>query len=158
MGRAHKRPQDIHAIGVMSEGNVETSSRCHIAEQSLLMEAGALIRQYRRELGLTGKQLGDRVGMSQQHVLRYERSNTELTLSKVGLFAAALGLTFPQFIHELCRVIEGRDTVSQEVLPSAIEKDVNTQNINTQNINSEDELRNYLYGDNAFTVEKNDLK
>lgn len=73
MGRAHKRPQDIHAIGVMSEGNVETSSRCHIAEQSLLM-------------------------------------------------------------------------------------DVNTQNINTQNINSEGELRNYLYGDNAFTVEKNDLK
>lgn len=114
MGRRRQVKQDINTIVVEGEGRIKIP---HQEGDLLQIAAGTLIRQCRRELALTGKQLGDRIGMSQQHVLRYERGDTELPLSKVNLFATALGLTFPQFINELFRVVYVQDAGSHDISP-----------------------------------------
>lgn len=61
---------------------------------------GAVISARRKELGLSGKQLGQQIGLSQQQISRYERGLSSITLSQLLLLSAALGLSLRQFMDE----------------------------------------------------------
>ena len=67
----------------------------------LELYAGSVILSRRKSMGLSGKELGKRVGLSQQQVSRYERGKTSLTLSQLVCFSVALDMSLLQFINEL---------------------------------------------------------
>lgn len=51
------------------------------------------IREARERLGLTQAQLGERMGVSEQQVARYERGDRRLTIQMMARFAATLNVT-----------------------------------------------------------------
>ncbi|XKD91943.1 helix-turn-helix domain-containing protein [Morganella morganii] len=74
-----------------------TGSECCNLEQYV----GTVISARRKGMGLSGKELGERVGLSQQQISRYERGVTSITLSNLESLSVALGMSFRQFIDEL---------------------------------------------------------
>lgn len=61
---------------------------------------GAVISARRKALGLSGKQLGQMIGLSQQQISRYEQGLSHITLSRLMLLSAALGFSLRQFMDE----------------------------------------------------------
>ncbi len=74
-----------------------SGSECCNLEQYV----GTVISARRKGMGLSGKELGERVGLSQQQISRYERGETSITLSNLESLSLALGMSFRQFIDEL---------------------------------------------------------
>lgn len=64
-----------------------------------------LIRSYfkckRRELKLTGKQVGDLLYISQQHISRYERGETKIPFSVIIFFLKSYNLNIDDFFNYL---------------------------------------------------------
>ena len=80
--------------------------------RSLGAKVGALIRLRRQKLGLTQKELGQRVGLTAQQVQKYEQGANLMNLQRLVDFRQALGCPLERFV-----VLLESDTVSpQEVL------------------------------------------
>ncbi|HEJ9661895.1 TPA: helix-turn-helix domain-containing protein [Proteus mirabilis] len=62
---------------------------------------GSLIRKLRVEHGLSGKELGDMIGISQQQISRYERAKSDISLNTLVKIAAGFNYTLLQFIIEM---------------------------------------------------------
>lgn len=54
---------------------------------------GELLRERRKELGMTQKELAERVGRERTYIVRIERGETDLQLSSFIRIADALGIT-----------------------------------------------------------------
>lgn len=63
--------------------------------------AGHLIRKLRKKSGMSGKELGETIGLSQQQVSCYERGESEFTLEKLQKFAAVFEMNIWQFMREI---------------------------------------------------------
>lgn len=86
----------------------------------LTVAAGKLIRELRYAQKLSGADIGELLGISQQAVSRYERGICDLTLGLTESFANALGLTLWQFMDELFLYIKMSDirtTDNRNTLP-----------------------------------------
>lgn len=56
------------------------------------METGKRIRDYRKKAGLSQKELGERLGVSQQHIAQYESGKRLPKLSTMVKLASALNI------------------------------------------------------------------
>lgn len=84
-----KKDQQVPALNIRSkDGSLERYVR-------------AVISARRKSMGLSGKELGRRVGLSQQQISRYERGKTSITLSHLENLSVVLYMSFREFLDEL---------------------------------------------------------
>lgn len=68
--------------------------------------AGQLIRTLRIRHELSGRELGDMLGMSQQQISRYENAKSDISLKTLTKFAEIFNYTLLQFIAEMSVLLE----------------------------------------------------
>ena len=83
-------------------GELGTSSREQFNEESLAWFYGNMLRERRKELNLTQKQIADKIGREQSYIARVEQGKTDIQLSSFFRIAAVLGIQFiPSFVSVL---------------------------------------------------------
>lgn len=65
-----------------------------------IMNVGENIKKIRKEKGITQKQLGERLGVSQAAIVQFENSNSNLKLETIKKIANALGVSETRLILE----------------------------------------------------------
>lgn len=68
------------------------------------MNIGEQIRKYRKEAGLSQRELGEKLGVTQQHIAQYENGKRIPKLETINNIAGALGIgvrrLYPEFSYE----------------------------------------------------------
>lgn len=81
-------------------GKSGTSERNKFNEESLAWFYGNMLKERRRELNLTQKQLAERLGREQSYIARVENGKADIQLSSFFRIASILGIQFvPTFIN-----------------------------------------------------------
>ncbi|MGN0223766.1 MAG: helix-turn-helix domain-containing protein [Muribaculaceae bacterium] len=75
-------------------GQSGTSSRDQFDEEALTWFYGNLLRERRKELKLTQKQVAQKLGREQSYIARIERGKVDLQLTSFLRIASALGISF----------------------------------------------------------------
>ena len=71
-------------------------------EEALAWFYGNMLRERRRELKLTQKQVAERLGREQSYIARVESGKVDIQLSSFFRIAAILGIQFvPTFMHAI---------------------------------------------------------
>ena len=79
-------------------------SREQFNEESLAWFYGNMLRERRKELHLTQKQLAEKLGREQSYIARVENGKADIQLSSFFRIAAVLGIQFiPTFINSMVR-------------------------------------------------------
>ncbi len=77
-----------------------TPAREQFNAEALAWYYGTLLRERRRELKLTQKQLAEKIGREQTYIARVERGKADIQLSSFIRIAAVLGIQFiPTFVR-----------------------------------------------------------
>ena len=80
-------------------GKLGTSSREQFNEDSLAWFYGNMLRERRKELNLTQKQIAEKIGREQSYIARVEQGKADIQLSSFFRIAAVLGIQFiPSFV------------------------------------------------------------
>lgn len=83
-------------------GNPGTVSRQEFDEESLAWFYGNMLRERRKELNLTQKQLAEKLGREQSYIARVENGKADIQISSFFRIAAILGIQFvPTFMTAL---------------------------------------------------------
>ena len=83
-------------------GKPGTPSRQQFDEDSLAWFYGNMLRERRKELNLTQKQVAERLGREQSYIARVENGKADIQLSSFFRIAAILGIQFvPTFMTAL---------------------------------------------------------
>lgn len=83
-------------------GELGTLSREQFNEESIAWFYGNMLRERRKELNLTQKQIADKIGREQSYIARVEQGKTDIQLSSFFRIAAVLGIQFiPSFVSVL---------------------------------------------------------
>lgn len=83
-------------------GKPGTPLRQEFDEQSIAWFYGNMLRERRKELNLTQKQVADRLGREQSYIARVENGKADIQLSSFFRIAAILGIQFvPTFMNSL---------------------------------------------------------
>ncbi len=81
-------------------GALGTTSREQFNEESLAWFYGNMLRERRKELNLTQKQLAEKLGREQSYIARVENGKADIQLSSFFRIAAVLGIQFiPTFVN-----------------------------------------------------------
>lgn len=81
-------------------GILGTEPREKFNEESLAWFYGNMLRERRKELKLTQKQLAERLGREQSYIARVESGKADIQLSSFIRIAAVLGIQFiPTFVN-----------------------------------------------------------
>ncbi len=81
-------------------GRFGTSEREQFDEQAIAWFYGSMLRERRKELKLTQKQLAEKLGREQSYIARVENGKADIQLSSFFRIAAVLGIQFiPSFIN-----------------------------------------------------------
>ena len=81
-------------------GKLGTPGRDSFDEAALAWFYGNMLRERRKELNLTQKQLAEKLGREQSYIARVESGKTDIQLSSFFRIAAILGIQFvPTFIQ-----------------------------------------------------------
>jgi len=75
-------------------------------------QIGEIIRNRRKELGLSQEQLAERVGVSYQQIQRYENGGSMLNVENIQRVAQALGISVTRFFAP-----NGRELVAEPATP-----------------------------------------
>lgn len=75
---------------------------------------GKEIRKRRKNLGLSGMELADLIGISQQQVSRYERGECNITLENLFSLAKALEVSLIYFLSDELFSIETKSELKKE--------------------------------------------
>lgn len=101
-------PQKLAGLHTANEmlnekyGELGTPSREQFNEESLAWFYGNMLRERRKELNLTQKQIADKIGREQSYIARVEQGKTDIQLSSFFRIAAVLGIQFiPTFVSVL---------------------------------------------------------
>ncbi len=79
-------------------GKIGSESREKFHEEALAWFYGQILRDRRRELKLTQKQVAEKLGRKQSYIARVERGKTDIQLSSFIRIASVLGIQFiPSF-------------------------------------------------------------
>ena len=77
-----------------------STSREQFNEESLAWFYGNMLRERRKELNLTQKQLAEMLGREQSYIARVENGKADIQLSSFFRIAAVLGIQFiPTFVN-----------------------------------------------------------
>lgn len=83
-------------------GGFDTPSREQFNEESLAWFYGNMLRERRKELNLTQKQIADKIGREQSYIARVEQGKADIQLSSFFRIAAVLGIQLiPSFVSVL---------------------------------------------------------
>ncbi len=81
-------------------GSFDTCSRQQFNEESLAWFYGNMLRERRKELNLTQKQLAEKLGREQSYIARVENGKVDIQLSSFFRIATVLGIQFiPTFVN-----------------------------------------------------------
>lgn len=81
-------------------GALGTQSREQFNEESFAWFYGNMLRERRKELNMTQKQLADKLGREQSYIARVESGKADIQLSSFFRIAAVLGIQFiPTFVN-----------------------------------------------------------
>lgn len=75
-------------------GQSGTPSRNQFDEEAITWFYGNLLRERRKELKLTQKQVAQKLGREQSYIARIERGKVDLQLTSFLRIASALGISF----------------------------------------------------------------
>lgn len=79
-----------------------TMKREKFDEESIAWFYGNMLRERRKELNLTQKQVAEKLGREQSYIARVENGKTDIQLSSFFRIAAILGIQFvPTFIQSV---------------------------------------------------------
>ena len=80
-------------------GKLGSASRESFNERTMAWYYGDILRERRKELKLTQKQLAQKIGKEQSYIARVEKGEADIQLSSFFRIARALGIEFtPTFI------------------------------------------------------------
>lgn len=80
-------------------GQSGSSSRQQFDEESIAWFYGNMLRERRKELNLTQKQVAEKLGREQSYIARVENGKADIQLSSFFRIAAILGIQFvPTFM------------------------------------------------------------
>ena len=83
-------------------GKHGTASRESFNERTMAWYYGDILRERRKELKLTQKQLAQKIGKEQSYIARVEKGEADIQLSSFFRIARALGIEFtPTFIYRI---------------------------------------------------------
>jgi ribosome-binding protein aMBF1 (putative translation factor) len=83
-------------------GKLGSDERNLFDEESLAWFYGNMLRERRKELKLTQKQVAEKIGKEQSYIARVESGKTDIQLSSFFRIAAILGIQFvPTFIQAM---------------------------------------------------------
>ena len=83
-------------------GVADSPEREEFNAQAIAWYYGSLLRDRRKELKLTQKQVAERIGREQTYIARIERGKADIQLSSFFRIAAVLGIQFiPTFASAL---------------------------------------------------------
>lgn len=75
-------------------GQIGTAGRETFHEEALSWYYGQMLRERRRELRMTQKEVADKLGREQSYIARVERGKADIQLSSFIRIAAVLGIQF----------------------------------------------------------------
>lgn len=85
-------------------GKQGTAIRAEFDEESLAWFYGNMLRERRKELNLTQKQVAEQLGREQSYIARVENGKADIQLSSFFRIAAILGIQFvPTFMQAAVR-------------------------------------------------------
>lgn len=77
-----------------------SESRDAFNDKAIAWYYGSLLRERRRELKLTQREVAERIGREQTYIARVERGKADIQLSSFFRIAAVLGIQFiPSFLN-----------------------------------------------------------
>ena len=80
-------------------GALGTETRNEFDEQSLAWFYGNMLKERRKELKLTQKEVAEKLGRDQSYIARVERGKADIQLSSFFRIASILGIQFvPSFV------------------------------------------------------------
>ena len=80
-------------------GTHSTETRNEFDEQSLAWFYGNMLKERRKELKLTQKEVAEKLGRDQSYIARVERGKADIQLSSFFRIASILGIQFvPSFV------------------------------------------------------------
>ena len=83
-------------------GEHNTPSRTEFDAKAIAWYYGSLLRERRRELNMTQREVAEKIGREQTYIARVERGKADIQLSSFFRIAAVLGIRFiPSFISVL---------------------------------------------------------
>ncbi len=90
-----KKPGFVKAEKLFAEeiGETGTPERAEFDAKARAWYYGELLRERRKELGMTQKELAERIGRERTYINRIEKGETDLQLSTFIRIANALGIT-----------------------------------------------------------------
>lgn len=89
-----KKPgfETVETMLAREVGETGSSERDEFNAKALAWYYGEVLRDRRKELGITQKELAERVGRDRSYISRLEKGETDLQLSSFIRIAAALGI------------------------------------------------------------------
>lgn len=112
------------------------------------MNIGEQIRNYRKKAGLSQKELGKRLGVSQQHIAQYENEKRIPKIETIQRIAAALDID----LFDIISVSEYRNLMKTEV-NETIENDIKSGKIRLITEDEQKLTANYLKLNNTGKAE-----
>ena len=100
----HKLAQLPTTTRILDEkfGVAGTPTREDFNAQALAWYYGSLLRERRRELKMTQKQVAEKIGREQTYIARVERGKADIQLSSFFRIATVLGIQFiPSFVQAM---------------------------------------------------------
>lgn len=92
-----KKLEKLHNAGDLLDakyGKPGTESRCEFEEKAHAHYYGVILRDRRKELKMTQKELAEKAGMVRSYIARVERGETDIQLSSLLRIANALRMSF----------------------------------------------------------------
>ncbi|HCI96902.1 helix-turn-helix domain-containing protein [Providencia huaxiensis] len=83
-----------------------TNSQCDNHDNQISTYFGAIIKQIRRECGMTGAELAKKLNVSQQQMSRYERGINKISVDMLFNLSIALNVPFEKLIKKVLLEIE----------------------------------------------------
>lgn len=85
-------------------GKLGSTAREKFDEESIAWFYGNMLRERRKELNLTQKQVAEQLGREQSYIARVENGNADIQISSFFRIAAILGIQFvPTFMQAAIR-------------------------------------------------------
>ena len=84
---------DAESVLASAAGEIGTENRKEFNAKARAWYYGEILRERRKELGLTQKELAEQIGRERTYINRIEKGETDLQLSSFLRIADALGIT-----------------------------------------------------------------
>lgn len=81
---------------------------------------GAVIKQIRKEFGMTGSELANKLNISQQQMSRYERGSNKISVDMLFNLSIALNVPFERVIKYVLLEMEKSDSDDASMLKKLI--------------------------------------